>query len=48
MSSKDFMIELYRGSDYIIEIPDIILYAVIGMVLLGIYSIVNSNKWRKY
>ena len=44
MSSKDFMIELYRGSDYIIEIPDVVLYAVIGMVLLGIYSIVNSNK----
>ena len=44
MSSKDFMIELYRGSDYIIEIPDIVLYAVIGMVLLGIYSIVNNNK----
>ena len=44
MSSKDFMIELYRGSDYIIEIPDIILYTVISMVLLGIYSIVNSNK----
>ena len=44
MSSKDFMIELYRGSDYIIEIPDILLYGIIGMVLLGIYSIVNSNK----
>ena len=44
MSSKDFMIELYRGSDYIIEIPDIILYTIIGIVLLGIYSIVNSNK----
>ena len=44
MSSKDFMIELYRGSNYIIEIPDIILYTVIGIVLLGIYSIVNSNK----
>ena len=44
MSSKDFMIELYRGSDYIVEIPDIILYTIIGIVLLGIYSIVNSNK----
>ena len=44
MSSKDFMIELYRGSDYIIEIPDIILYTIIGIVLLGIYSIVNSNR----
>ena len=44
MTSKDFMIELYRGSDYIIEIPDIILYTIIGIVLLGIYSIVNSNK----
>ena len=44
MSSKDFMIELYRGSNYIIEIPDIILYTIIGIVLLGIYSIVNSNK----
>ena len=44
MTNNDFMIELYRGSDYIIEIPDIILYTVIGIVLLGIYSIVNSNK----
>jgi len=44
MSSKDFMIELYRGPDYIVEIPDMLLYGVIGMVLLGIYSIVNSNK----
>ena len=44
MSSKDFMIELYRGSDYIIEIPDIILYAVMGIILLGIYSIINRNK----
>ena len=44
MSSKDFMIELYRGSDYIIEIPDIILYTVISMVLLGIYSIISRNK----
>ena len=44
MTNNDFMIELYRGSDYIVEIPDIILYTVIGMVLLGIYSIVNSNK----
>ena len=48
MSSKDFMIELYRGSDYIIEIPDIILYTIIGVVLLGIYSIISRNKWRKY
>ena len=38
------MIELYRGSNYIIEIPDVILYTIIGVVLLGIYSIVNSNK----
>ena len=44
MIDKDFMIELYRGSDHIIEIPDIILYTIIGIVLLGIYSIVNSNK----
>ena len=44
MSSKDFMIELYRGHDYIVEIPDMLLYSIIGMVLLGIYSIVNSNK----
>ena len=44
MTNNDFMIELYRGSDYIIEIPDIILYTIIGIVLLGIYSIVNSNK----
>ena len=44
MSSKDFMIELYRGPNYIIEVPDIVLYTIIGMVLLGIYSIVNSNK----
>ena len=44
MTNNDFMIELYRGSDYIIEIPDIILYTIIGVVLLGIYSIVNSNK----
>ena len=44
MTNNDFMIELYRGSNYIIEIPDIILYTIIGIVLLGIYSIVNSNK----
>ena len=44
MSSKDFMIELYRGPNYIIEVPDIVLYTIIGIVLLGIYSIVNSNK----
>ena len=44
MSSKDFMIELYRGPDYIVEIPDMLLYGIIGIVLLGIYSIVNSNK----
>ena len=44
MTSKDFMIELYRVSDYIIEIPDIILYAIIGVVLLGIYSIISRNK----
>ena len=44
MVSNDFMIELYRGSNYIIEIPDVILYTIIGVVLLGIYSIVNSNK----
>ena len=44
MTSNDFMIELYRGADYIIENPDIILYTIIGIVLLGIYSIVNSNK----
>ena len=44
MTSKDFMIELYSGSDYIIEIPDIILYAIIGVVLLGIYSIISRNK----
>jgi hypothetical protein len=44
MTSKDFMIELYRESDYIIEIPDIILYAIIGVVLLGIYSIISRNK----
>ena len=44
MSSKDFMIELYRGSDYIIEIPDIILYTVMVIILLGIYSIISRNK----
>ena len=44
MKSKDFMIELYRGPDYIVEIPDIILYTIIGMVLLGIYSIIRKNK----
>ena len=44
MTNNDFMIELYRGSNYIIEIPDIILYTIIGIVLLGIYSIVNSNR----
>jgi hypothetical protein len=44
MSSKNFMIELYKGPDYIIEIPDIILYTIVVGVLLGIYSIVNSNK----
>ena len=44
MSSKDFMIELYRGSDYIIEIPDIILYSIITIVLLGVYSIIGNNK----
>ena len=44
MSSKDFMIELYKGPDYIIEIPDIILYAIIGVVLLVIYSIISRNK----
>ena len=48
MSSKDFMIELYRGPNYIIEVPDVVLYTIIGIVLLGIYSIVNSNKWKKY
>ena len=48
MTSNDFMIELYRGSDYIIEIPDIILYTIIGIVLLGIYSIISRNKWGKY
>ena len=44
MTNNDFMIELYRGSDYIIEIPDIILYTIIGVVLLGIYSIISRNK----
>jgi hypothetical protein len=44
MSSNDFMIELYRGSDYIIEIPDIILYSIITIVLLGVYSIIGNNK----
>jgi hypothetical protein len=44
MSSNDFMIELHRGSDYIIEIPDIILYSIITIVLLGVYSIIGNNK----
>ena len=44
MSSKDFMIELYKGPDYIIEIPDIVLYSIIGIILLGIYSILSKNK----
>ena len=44
MTNNDFMIELYRGSDFIIEIPDIILYTIIGVVLLGIYSIISRNK----
>ena len=44
MSSNDFMIELYRGSDYVIEIPDIILYSIITIVLLGVYSIIGNNK----
>ena len=44
MTSNDFMMELYRGPDYIIEIPDIILYTIIGVVLLGIYSIISRNK----
>tara|TARA_B100000963_G_scaffold185748_1_gene161453 strand:+ start:8043 stop:8177 length:135 start_codon:yes stop_codon:yes gene_type:complete len=44
MSSKDFMIELYRGPDYIVEIPDMLLYGIIGIILLGIYSIISSNK----
>ena len=44
MSDKDFMIELYKGNDYIVEIPDILLYAIIGVVLLGIYSIISRNK----
>ena len=44
MTNNDFMIELYRGSDYIIEIHDIILYTIIGVVLLGIYSIISRNK----
>ena len=48
MISNDFMIELYRGPDYIIEIPDIILYTIIGGILLGIYSILSKNKWGKY
>ena len=38
------MIELYRGPDYIVEIPDVILYTVIGIVLLGIYSVISKNK----
>jgi hypothetical protein len=38
------MIELYRGPDYIIEIPDIVLYVVFGGILLGIYSILSKNK----
>ena len=38
------MIELYRGPDYIVEIPDVILYIVIGIVLLGIYSVISKNK----
>ena len=41
MKSKDFMIELYRGPDYIVEIPDMLLYGIIGMVLLGIYSVIS-------
>ena len=44
MSDKDFMIELYKGSDYIVEIPDILLYGIVGVILLGIYSIVSKNK----
>ena len=38
------MIELYRGPNYIIKIPDIILYTIIGGILLGIYSILSKNK----
>ena len=48
MSDKDFMIELYKGNDYIVEIPDILLYGIVGIILLGIYSIVSRNKWKKY
>jgi hypothetical protein len=44
MNNKDFMIELYKGNDYIVEIPDILLYGIVGVILLGIYSIVSKNK----
>ena len=44
MSNKDFMIELYKGNNYIVEIPDILLYGIVGVILLGIYSIVSKNK----
>tara|TARA_B100001093_G_scaffold191886_1_gene184367 strand:- start:2468 stop:2632 length:165 start_codon:yes stop_codon:yes gene_type:complete len=44
ITKKEFLIRIYEGSDYIIEVPDLALGVVAGFLLLGIYSVINKNK----
>lgn len=44
ITKKEFLIRMYEGSGYIIEVPDLVLGVVAGLLLLGIYSVISKNK----
>ena len=43
-SRRDTMFEIYRGEDFIIEVPDLLVYSFILLFVVTIFKLASKTK----
>lgn len=43
-SRRDTMIEIYRGTDFIVEVPDLLVYTIVLLFVITIFKLATKTK----
>lgn len=43
-SRRDTMFEIYRGEDFIIEVPDLLVYSLAFLFVITIFKLASKTK----
>lgn len=43
-SRRDTMFEIYRGQDFIVEVPDLLVYTIVFLFVITIFKLATKTK----